>query len=65
MNITLYAFLFRFATIVLYHKAKSFEAFSYRRWLLHYLLVDGKRATLDVQNILKNEVQVASMAADR
>lgn len=58
-------FLFRFATIVLYHKAKSFEAFSYRRWLLRYLLVDSKLATLDIETILKNEVQVASMAADR
>ncbi|XP_014215582.1 protein prenyltransferase alpha subunit repeat-containing protein 1 [Copidosoma floridanum] len=55
----------RFLSIVLYDKAKCFEIFSYRRWLLKLMLMDGKDLTSDAETLLRNEFQVTSMAAER
>ncbi|XP_015604665.1 protein prenyltransferase alpha subunit repeat-containing protein 1 [Cephus cinctus] len=55
----------RFVAIVLYYKAKCFEAFAYRRWLLQYMLVEQKQPPTDVETLLRNEIHVASMSADR
>lgn len=56
-----------FVSIVLYYKAKCFEAFAYRRWLLQFLLMGNtsRNDTTNVEIILKNEVNVATMSADR
>ena len=55
----------RFSTIVLFYKAKCFEAFAYRRWLIQYLLVGQKSSNLDVQKLLDNEIKVSDISADR
>ncbi|KAF7998108.1 hypothetical protein HCN44_009506 [Aphidius gifuensis] len=58
----------RFIKIVLYNKAKCFEAFSYRRWLIQFILIDKKipqKPQLDPQTLLSDELIVAGMSADR
>lgn len=55
----------RFSTIVLFYKAKCFEAFAYRRWLVNYLLVGDKTPRSDAETLLGNEIKVAGISADR
>lgn len=55
----------RFVNVVLYHKAKCFEAFSYRRWLLKLILIENKEPTHDVDTLLHNEIQITTVAANR
>lgn len=53
-----------FASIVLYYKSKCFEAFAYRRWLVKFILMESNHS-VNVDSVLKNEIKVAAMAADR
>lgn len=55
----------RFVNIVLYYKAKCFEAFSYRRWILKLLLTESKESTYNPDTLFHNEFQITSVAADR
>lgn len=55
----------RFAALVLYHKAKCFEAFAYRRWLLQHLLVGGKTTSQETRELLRSEIELAGISADR
>ena len=55
----------RFSKIVLYYKAKCFEAFAYRRWLVKFILMESKQPSVNMDALLKNELKVANMAADR
>ncbi|XP_046738654.1 protein prenyltransferase alpha subunit repeat-containing protein 1 [Diprion similis] len=55
-----------FVAVVLYYKAKCFEAFAYRRWLLQFAFNSANTLqTLDVERLLKNEVDISLMSADR
>lgn len=54
-----------FVAVVLYYKAKCFEAFAYRRWLLQFILMGDTLQGSNVETILQNEVNIASMSADR
>ncbi|XP_012266220.2 protein prenyltransferase alpha subunit repeat-containing protein 1 [Athalia rosae] len=53
-----------FVAIVLYYKAKCFEAFAYRRWLLQFMLI-GDSHTSNVETILEREMTIATISADR
>lgn len=56
-----------FTRLVLYKKAKCFEAFAYRRWLLPYLL-DGEGKNYDpspMESPLCVELDITSTCADR
>ena len=55
----------RFASIVLYYKSKCFDAFAYRRWLVKFMLMESNQPSVNVDSLLKNEIKVATMAADR
>ncbi|XP_043278195.1 protein prenyltransferase alpha subunit repeat-containing protein 1 [Venturia canescens] len=55
----------QFTALVLYHKAKCFEAFAYRRWLLQHLLTGGKTSSEETRDLLSNEIQLAEISADR
>ncbi|XP_011502398.1 PREDICTED: protein prenyltransferase alpha subunit repeat-containing protein 1-A [Ceratosolen solmsi marchali] len=55
----------RFVNIVLYYKAKCFEAFSYRRWILKLLLFKNQDAIHKIELLFRNEIQISSMAANR
>lgn len=54
-----------FVAVVLYYKAKCFEAFAYRRWLIQFILMSTTLETANVETILRNEVNIASISADR
>ncbi|XP_011298739.1 protein prenyltransferase alpha subunit repeat-containing protein 1-B [Fopius arisanus] len=55
----------RFTRVVLYHKAKCFEAFSYRRWLVQFTLVEQENPSVDVESLLRTEMTVSGTSADR
>ena len=55
----------RFVNIVLYYRAKCFEAFSYRRWILKLILNKDNKWNPDMELLFCNEMQVSSMAANR
>ncbi|KAK0091892.1 hypothetical protein PV326_002564 [Microctonus aethiopoides] len=56
----------RFTRIVLYHKAKCFEAFAYRRWLIRFIIMENDQSSnINVESLLKNEINIAIMSADR
>ncbi|XP_008552836.1 protein prenyltransferase alpha subunit repeat-containing protein 1-A isoform X1 [Microplitis demolitor] len=54
----------RLIKIVLFHKAKCFEAFSYRRWIIQYILTENRHLD-DIGLLLQTEINVAVMSADR
>lgn len=55
----------KFTQIVLYNKAKCFEAFAYRRWIIEYILMENEFTKSNVESLLRTEIRVAAMSADR
>ncbi|XP_015109533.1 protein prenyltransferase alpha subunit repeat-containing protein 1 [Diachasma alloeum] len=55
----------RFTRAVLYYKPKCFEAFSYRRWLVKFTLVEQQHPNVDVESLLRTEMTVSGTSADR
>ncbi|XP_012281755.1 protein prenyltransferase alpha subunit repeat-containing protein 1 isoform X3 [Orussus abietinus] len=55
----------RFVALVLYYKAKCFEAFAYRRWLMRFALEGERPAVETVECFLRNEIDVATTSANR
>jgi protein prenyltransferase alpha subunit repeat containing protein 1 len=55
----------RFVNIVLYYKAKCFEAFSYRCWILKLLFFNNKDIIYNIELLFRNEIEVSVMAANR
>lgn len=55
----------RFSSIVLYYKSKCFEAFVYRRWLIKFMLMNSSQYSVNVDSLLRNEIKVATMTANR
>ncbi|XP_063982386.1 protein prenyltransferase alpha subunit repeat-containing protein 1-B isoform X2 [Diachasmimorpha longicaudata] len=55
----------RFTRAVLHHKAKCFEAFSYRRWLVQFTLIEQQHPNVDVESLLRTEMTVSGISADR
>ncbi|XP_058799394.1 protein prenyltransferase alpha subunit repeat-containing protein 1-A [Phymastichus coffea] len=53
-----------FVNIVIYRKAQSFEAFSYRRWLLT-LMLHFHKEILDTESLLRKEYEVTTIAATK
>ncbi|CAD6240950.1 GSCOCG00009021001-RA-CDS [Cotesia congregata] len=54
----------RFIKLVLYHKAKCFEAFSYRRWLIQFILIENLHVD-NIESLLQEEINVAIISANR
>ncbi|XP_031781073.1 protein prenyltransferase alpha subunit repeat-containing protein 1 isoform X1 [Nasonia vitripennis] len=55
----------QFIDVILYFKAKCFEAFSYRRSVLQFILINDRGSTYNVETILRNEFYITSLAAER
>lgn len=55
---------FLFSKLVLSHKSKSNEAFSYRRWLITKILNKYNDISLN-ESLLRNELEVTEIAAER
>ncbi|XP_014225153.1 protein prenyltransferase alpha subunit repeat-containing protein 1 [Trichogramma pretiosum] len=55
----------RFIGIVLYFKPKCFEAFSYRSWILNYVLQRKNDLSINLLLLFQKEMQTCDMAAER